>query len=131
MLRRGLPMHRCRGDGLYGIRYFIENGTSHLLTGCTLLMVIQTKEAIIRHTFPSKAEHLKASAADLGRLRNWYHQGKAKIQYLHLRYLGFNKPFLNALLDLGLMSQAARAGTTSVKRSSSSGEGSVAKKARS
>lgn len=46
-----------------------------------------------------------ATKSDQDRLRNWYIAGKAKVQYLELRYIGFNKPFFHAIMNLGLMNE--------------------------
>lgn len=61
------------------------------------------KEAIVKHTFPSKSEYTAAVKIDVDRLRNWYMAGKAKAQYLSLKYVGYNKPFFNAMMGLGAM----------------------------
>jgi len=77
------------------------------------------KEAIVKHTFPSRDAFLAASKTDADRLRNWYMAGKAKAQYLSLRFVGFNRPLfaaLNAHAAKTGISPAAAAGT---KRSAS------------
>ena len=53
---------------------------------------------IIVETFSSPAEHAKANANNVNKLRNQYFSGKAKVQCLHLRYIGFNTRFFEALI---------------------------------
>lgn len=94
-----------------------------------LITVFQTKEAILRHTFPLKVEFQKAHKVDCDRLRNWYMTGKAKVQYLELRYLGFNKPLFNAIMDLDLMNSDDPA-TVLGRRPSSAAGRDLGKRAR-
>lgn len=63
------------------------------------------KDAIVMNTFPSKTVFAAASKTDVNRLRNWYLAGKAKAQYLSLRYEGWN-----ALLHDALKAHAAQKG---------------------
>lgn len=58
----------------------------------------------MRRTFRSAREYESTTRSRLDWLRNAYNTGRAKAQYLHLRYVGYNKPLFIALLDLGAMS---------------------------
>lgn len=83
----------------------------------------------MRHTFPSKAEFLQTEKIDADRLRNYYMTGRATVDFLELHYLGCNKPFLAAVMALGLMAEPA---DVSAKRAGDALEGGLAaKKARS
>lgn len=90
------------------------------------------REAIVRHTFPSKGQLQLATKHAQDRLRNAYMVGRVKAQYLDLRYIGFNKRFFNAILDLGRMNADRDRSTMSrTKRPSSIGRGdSRSKRAR-
>ncbi|EKM58925.1 uncharacterized protein PHACADRAFT_249044 [Phanerochaete carnosa HHB-10118-sp] len=59
------------------------------------------KEAILRHTFPSKADFLTTKLDAVDHVRNMYFLGHFRTQYLTLRYIGYNKPLANALMALG------------------------------
>ena len=80
----------------------------------------------MRHTFPSKAEFLRAEKIDADRLRNWYMTGRATVEFLELRFLGLNKPFFEAVMALGLMNESGSAAGT--KRSADALEGEAAAK---
>ena len=51
----------------------------------------------MKDTFTSKAKFAACSSENVNRLRNWYLTGKAKAQFLTLRFVGFNEPLYAAL----------------------------------
>ena len=61
---------------------------------------VQTKGALLRHTFPSKQAFLATPAAGVERVRAAYAIGAFRAQYLALRYVGFNRPLADALFAL-------------------------------
>ncbi|GJE94318.1 hypothetical protein PsYK624_104870 [Phanerochaete sordida] len=67
------------------------------------------REAIIRHTFPSKVEAAAAGAGNTNRVRNAYFTGKASAQVLALRFVQYNKPFLAAVKAHAAKTPAKRA----------------------
>jgi hypothetical protein len=90
---------------------------------------VQTKDAIVRHTYPSLAEYVSAEKREVDRLRNYYISGRAVVQYLQLLYRGYNKPLADALAALRVM-ETAPAVSVSVKRSASPTRAMVQKRAR-
>lgn len=58
---------------------------------------MQMKEAILRKTFRSRGDYLKTQKRDLDKLRDMYARGEAQTQFLHLRYVGYNKALAAAL----------------------------------
>ncbi|EKM58920.1 uncharacterized protein PHACADRAFT_249039 [Phanerochaete carnosa HHB-10118-sp] len=89
------------------------------------------KEAIVKQTFPSKTALSAVKKSNTDRLRNGYMTGKAKAQYLTLRFDGFNRSLFAAL-----KAHAATTGSTptaGMKRSASAdaeGGAGPSKKAR-
>lgn len=60
-------------------------------------------------SFATRSQFFKTSNHTQDRLGQCYQQGSATVEYLQLRYVGYNKPFARALLEMGAMEDEADA----------------------